>query len=240
MLRCFLNLALAFLFMSPPALAGTSSTQIDTEDILPLTDFSPALLGMFRKMMEIEDEIRQFADQYDVSFDLARAVCLHESGGNPNLRSGAGAQGYFQVMPATFRSLRVETNIEAGIKYLSEMSEQFGREDYALAAYNAGPGRVRRGRPPLETLQYVLAVGQFRNVLKLYGGSIRHHAEQIDLEQVREGDSWWTISQRVRIPVLQLRNAQPVSGHPARCAQDSSWPTRRCRGPICSRGPATS
>ncbi len=225
MLRCFLILALAFLFMLPPALAGTSSAQIDTEDILPLTDFSPALLGMFRKMMEIEDEIRQFADQYDVSFDLARAVCLHESGGNPNLRSGAGAQGYFQVMPATFRSLRVETNIEAGIKYLSEMTEQFGREDYALAAYNAGPGRVRRGRPPLETLQYVLAVGQFRNVLKLYGGSIRHHAEQIDLEQVREGDSWWTISQRVRIPVLQLRMHNPfLATRPLRAGQLMAHP----------------
>ena len=175
--------------------------------------------------MEIEDDIRRFAGQYDVSFDLARAVCLHESGGNPNLRSGAGARGYFQVMPATFRSLRVDTNIEAGIKYLSEMTEQFGREDYALAAYNAGPGRVRRGRPPLETLQYVLAVGHFRNVLKLYGRSIRHHAEQIDLEEVREGDSWWAISQRVDIPVLQLRMHNPfLATRPLRAGQLMAYP----------------
>ena len=40
------------------------------------------------------------------------AVCLYESGGNANLTSRAGARGYFQVMPSTFRSLRVETNIE--------------------------------------------------------------------------------------------------------------------------------
>ena len=225
MLRCFLMLALALLIVPPPANAGALSAQTDTQDILPLTDFSPALLGMFRKVMEIEDDIRRFSDQYDVSFDLARAVCLHESGGNPNLRSGAGARGYFQVMPATFRSLRVETNIEAGIKYLSEMTEQFGREDYALAAYNAGPGRVRRGRPPLETLQYVLAVGQFRNVLKLYEPSIRHHAGQIDLESVREGDTWWAISQRVGIPVLQLRMHNPfLATRPLRAGQLMAYP----------------
>ena len=225
MLRCFLIIALALLVTPPAAHAGALSTQTDTQDILPLTDFSPALLGMFRKMLEIEGEIRKFSDQYDVSLDLARAVCLHESGGNPNLRSGAGARGYFQVMPATFRSLRVETNIEAGIKYLSQMTEQFGREDYALAAYNAGPGRVRRGRPPLETLQYVLAVGHFRNVLKLYEPSIRHHAEQIDLEPVREGDTWWAISQRVGVPVFQLRMHNPfLATRPLRAGQLMAYP----------------
>ena len=225
MLRCFLIIVLAVLVTPPAAGAGALPTQTDTEDILPLTEFSPALLGMFRKVMEIEEEIRRFAGRYDVSFDLARAVCLHESGGNPNLRSGAGARGYFQVMPATFRSLRVDTNIEAGIKYLSEMTAQFGREDYALAAYNAGPGRVRRGRPPLETLQYVLAVGHFRNVLKLYERSIRHHAEQIDLEQVREGDTWWAISQRVDIPVLQLRMHNPfLATRPLRAGQLMAYP----------------
>ena len=58
--------------------------------------------------------------------------------------SSAGARGYFQVMPATFRELRVDTNIEAGIKYLARQVSRFGREDYALAAYNGGPGRVSR------------------------------------------------------------------------------------------------
>ena len=183
-----------------PAAVGT---------ILPLEEFSPSLLGMFRKMMLIEDEIWQYAEQYDVDFDLARAVCLQESGGNPNLRSWAGAQGYFQVMPATFRALRVETNIEAGVKYLSQMIRQFDREDYALAGYNGGPGRVRRGRPPLETLQYILAVGQYRSALKLYEPSIRHHATRIRLDDVREGDDWWTIAQRVGMSVLQVRLHNP-------------------------------
>ena len=192
--------------------AGTvvqSSAVEDTEHLLPLEDFSPTFLGVFRKMMLIEDEIQTYADQYGVDIDLARSVCLYESGGNANLNSWAGAQGYFQVMPATFRSLRVETNIEAGVKYLSQMINRFDREDYALAGYNGGPGRVSRGRPPLESLQYVLGVGAYRNVLKLYEPSVRHHASQIGLETVRDGDDWWTIAERVGVSVLQLRLHNP-------------------------------
>ena len=192
----------------PPPPAQTDDAP-NPDQLLPLNDLSPGLLGMYRKTMEIEGDIRRHTEKYGVDIDLARAVCLHESGGNGNLRSGAGARGYFQVMPATFRSLRVETNIEAGIKYLSQMIRQFGREDYALGAYNAGPGRVRRGRPPLETLQYILAVGQYRNVLMLHERSIRHYAEQMRLATVRGGDDWWTLSRRLGIPLVQLRMHNP-------------------------------
>ena len=180
-----------------------------TADLLPLDDFSPQFLGMFRKAVTIENQIRQFTDSYGVDFDLARAMLIQESGGNPNLTSIAGAGGYFQVMPATFRSLQVESNIEAGIKYLSQMIRQFGREDYAVAAYNAGPGNTRRGRPPLETLQYVLSVGTYRSVLKLHEASVRHHADMIRLEPIREGDDWWTISQRTGTSILELRMHNP-------------------------------
>ena len=184
-------------------------------------------LGIYRKLMLIEDQIRTYSDKYDVDYDLARAVCLYESGGNPNLTSIAGAGGYFQVMPATFRSLRVKTNIEAGIKYLSQMVRRFDREDYALAGYNGGPGRVRRGRPPLETLQYVLNVGHYRSVLKIYEHSIRHHADQsIRLTEIGEGDDWWTISRRVGISVLQLRMHNPfLATRALRIGQMLAYPT---------------
>ena len=112
-------------------------------------------------------------------------------------------------MPATFRSLRVETNIEAGIKYLSQMIRRFDRADYALGAYNGGPGRIVRGRPPLETLQYILFVGQYRSVLKLYEPSVRHHASRLRLEAVRDGDTWDTLSQRLGLSILQLRMHNP-------------------------------
>ncbi len=123
--------------------------------VLSADDLSPAFVGMYRKVMEIDDEIVAQSKKYGVDPLLARAVCMYESGGNANLTSGAGARGYFQVMPSTFRLMKVPTNIEAGIKYLGQLISQFEREDYALAAYNGGPTRVARGRSmPLESLQY--------------------------------------------------------------------------------------
>ena len=190
----------------PPPLPVASA---DVDGLVPLEEFAPAFLGMFRKTMLIEDEIRTYTEKYDVDFDLVRAVLIQESGGNANLTSIAGAGGYFQVMPATFRSLRVETNIEAGVKYLSQMIRQFRREDYAIAGYNGGPGRARRGRPPLETLQYVLSVGAYRSVLKMHEPSVRDHADRIELEPIREGDDWWALSQRTGVSVLQLRMHNP-------------------------------
>lgn len=193
--------------------------------LLPIDAFSPQFLGMYRKAMTIEDVIRTHSDRYGVDFDLARAILIQESGGNPNLTSVAGAGGYFQVMPATFRGLRVDTNIEAGVKYISQMVRQFRREDYAVAAYNGGPGRARRGRPPLETLQYVLSVGAYRNVLKLHEASVRHHAEAIGLEPIQQGDDWWRISQRTGASILQLRMHNPfLSTRALRVGQYIAYP----------------
>ena len=204
-----------------------ASAQPSTADtLLPLEQFSPSFLGMYRKVMEIEDEIRRHTDRYGLHYDLARAVCLYESGGNGGLSSWVGARGYFQVMPATFRSLRVETNIEAGIKYLSQMVDRFDREDYAVAAYNGGPSRVARRRPmPLETLQYVLGVGHFRNLLKTHEPSIRHHASQIRLTTVAEGDDWWQLSQRLGLPIVQLRMHNPfLANRQLRVGQRIAYP----------------
>ena len=204
-----ITLVLLVLAAPSPLLAETSAQAADESGLLPIEELSPAFLGLYRKVMEIEEEIARHAESYGVDIDLAWAVCLYESGGNANLNSGAGAQGYFQVMPATFRSLRVDTNIEAGVKYLSQMIGRFDREDFALAAYNGGPGRVSRGRPPLESLQYVLGVGHYRSVLKLHARSVRHHASQMSLVEVREGDDWWSLSERTGVPILQLRLHNP-------------------------------
>ena len=192
-----------------PAVAGQLAAT-DEPRLLPLTAFAPSLLGMYRKVMEIDGEIKKFANQYELDLDLARAVVIHESGGNGRVVSIDGASGYFQIMPATFRSLRVDTNIEGGIKYLSQQVKRFGREDYALAAYNTGPGRVTRRRPMyLETLQYVVQISDYRNVLKLYDTSVRFHALDIRLETVQEGDDWWSISRRLGLSILQLRMHNP-------------------------------
>jgi len=76
-----------------------------------------------------------------------------ESGGNPNAVSPKGARGYTQVMPATGRDPGFgvrplqndspEENLRFGRDYLTAMIRRYpGRLDQALAAYNAGPGRI--------------------------------------------------------------------------------------------------
>ncbi len=225
-----------------PPRSGTNQPRVaitpdDAALLLPLDDFSPQFLGMYRKAMTIEDEIRGYTERYDVDYDLARAVLIQESGGNPGLTSVAGANGYFQVMPATFRGLQVDTNIEAGIKYISQMIRQFEREDYAVAAYNGGPGRARGGRPPLETLQYLLSVGAYRNVLKLHEASVRRHAEGIGLEAVQEGDDWWSLSQRTGRSVPTLRMHNPfLSTRPLRTGQFVAYPLEPRTGLLTPAG----
>ena len=83
-------------------------------------------------------------------------------------RSHAGAYGPMQLMPGTAKELGVdindpEQNTRGGVRYFAKMLDQFGDPTHAMAAYNAGPGRVsemlRRGRGieslPRETQGYV-------------------------------------------------------------------------------------
>lgn len=63
--------------------------------------------------------------------------------------SRKGAIGLAQLMPGTARYLGVDAytladNLRGGARYLKEQYSKFGRYDLALAAYNAGPGRVKK------------------------------------------------------------------------------------------------
>lgn len=88
---------------------------------------------------------------------LTEAVIKQESAGNPKAVSRVGAKGLMQIMPATAKEIAnelglkdydledPETNRMMGEHYLNKMLSQFkGDTELALAAYNAGPGRVRQ------------------------------------------------------------------------------------------------
>lgn len=125
-----------------------------------------------RTRNEHDFSLRYLAPYYDVfarqaqaqNLDLAWVYGLtrQESRFQPVVRSGAGAQGLMQIMPATGRWIarkqgfkdfdpswlgRVEPNVTLGCAYLRHVLDLLSNNPVmASAAYNAGPGRPRRWR----------------------------------------------------------------------------------------------
>ncbi len=105
--------------------------------------------------------------EFNVSVSLIKAIVTEESCFNSQALSPVGAQGLMQLMPDTAQWLKVTDpldpldNLRAGVRYIAALQEQFDTLELALAAYNAGPGNVRRykGVPPFaETQAYVQKV----------------------------------------------------------------------------------
>jgi soluble lytic murein transglycosylase-like protein len=112
-------------------------------------------------------KVDELAVRFDLSPTLIEALVWQESRWRANAISPVGARGLAQLMPGTARDLGVNpddpfANLEGGARYLREQLDRFdGDLEKALAAYNAGPGRVERagGIPRIrETQHYVAAI----------------------------------------------------------------------------------
>lgn len=124
----------------------------------------PALDSEDRKRYEETIEIiKRYAGQYDFDWIIIAAQAYQESRFDQSKRSPAGAVGVMQLLPTTAEDSAVgiadistlENNIHAGVKYLHWLRETYYSDDsispldrvlFSFAAYNAGPGNMKKAR----------------------------------------------------------------------------------------------
>lgn len=128
------------------------------------------------------DMMSAIACEHGIPTGLFDAMIMRESSYNPVATSPKNAFGFAQLMPGTALELGVDRydpaqNLRGGARYLRQQLDRFGQVHLALAAYNAGPGRVRNGAVPriIETQEYV------RNILTNWSRL------SLPIEAVREG-----------------------------------------------------
>jgi len=125
----------------------------------------------FERFSEVDDIFQKYGDQYGIDYLMAIAQGYQESRLDQNRRSAAGAVGIMQLLPSTAADPNVgipdisnrENNIHAGVKYLDFIRNRYfddpaieepNKTLFALAAYNAGPARVRKLRALAEEQGY--------------------------------------------------------------------------------------
>ncbi len=152
---------------------------------------------------------RKYADRYGFDWLLIKALAFQESGLDQNKRSASGAVGIMQIRPSTAADRHVgihnvedlENNIHAGVKYLAFLRDRYFSDEWirerdrirlSLAAYNAGPTKIRRARELAarmnldpdrwfrnvemavlrligrETVEYVSNINKYYIIFKLY------------------------------------------------------------------------
>ena len=124
----------------------------------------------------VKATIVKHAIEMGVDPAIALSIARAESGFRHEARSSHGAVGVFQLMPSTARRMGynpylLNDNIKAGITYYKKMYNMFGSVELALAAYNAGPGNVKKYNavPPYgETRRFVNKIMTDVNRQKAY------------------------------------------------------------------------
>ena len=143
---------------------------------------------------EIKSTIVTQAMELGIDPALALSIAQVESNFKMEARSHCGAVGVFQLMPTTAKKIGINPyslveNIKGGLKYYLMMYKMFGTVELALAAYNAGPGNVKKYGtiPPFgETQRFVQKILALQNVHKNDPAVLQAMAPQPVLEPTEE------------------------------------------------------
>jgi len=138
----------------------------------------PINTSKIKNFEEIKALAEEVGAQEGVDPNLILGIIKQESAFDPNAGSSAGAQGLMQLIPSTAEEMGIpredlfipKQNMIAGARYIKkQLQTNDGDLTLALAAYNAGPGNVRKygGVPPFkETEHYVVVVQENFNNFK--------------------------------------------------------------------------
>jgi Rod binding domain-containing protein len=152
-----------FLIKNRPAIKDVvkKKSNSDSNAVKPSTSAA-------ERLKKYEPIIKEASSKHGVPVNLIKSIILTESAAKENAVSKADAKGLMQLMDSTAKEMGVRNslspaqNIYGGTKYIAQMLKEFdGDLEKSLAAYNAGPGNVKKykGIPPFnETQNYVTRV----------------------------------------------------------------------------------
>ncbi|HTC64658.1 MAG TPA: lytic transglycosylase domain-containing protein [Candidatus Saccharimonadales bacterium] len=158
------------LFLDPAAenYVDVRRDQIDRFEQLDELPATPVTKSEAVRTFSVEQIVAAAAHRYGVDADLVFSLIHAESAFDLNAVSPKGALGLMQLMPSTATRFGVRNpmdpagNVEGGTRYLSELLTLYNNNiPKALAAYNAGPSRIKQyhGVPPYpETISYVARI----------------------------------------------------------------------------------
>jgi len=172
----------------------------------------------------VKETIIKQSLEMNVDPALALSIAKKESGFKHELRSSHGAVGVFQLLPSTAKRLgynpyHLSDNIKAGLTYYKMMYKMFGSTELALAAYNAGPGNVKRcgGQIPpyAETRRFVNVIMQdYNNQKKNPDPAIARVKSQRQLNLPENESNFIEAPKDFEFPCLneipEFKNSDPV------------------------------